>query len=218
MKRIGMIVIAMHRTDGRCGLCAGGPARRLPGPGNKPRAAKQAPLQNSIVDLYLSDLKNEVGLSDDQFLKVRADCPAGSSSSRFQSPIRDRILDERQDQLLSQPNPSLRPNLQKLNDDLASLDDGSGRWRSRSCRNLQRAISPSTQAACARISTDSSSDEKLPSMLERLRAAQAIERHARTAGRGARANQQNRKGPGTQRPANTLRGRRATGQTPLAET
>ena len=66
-------------------------------------------------------------------------------------------------------------------------------------RNLQRELSP-RQGLLAREFHKQFISERLPLMLERLRAAQA-ERPA-----AGRANQQNRKDQ-VQRPANTLRGK-----------
>ena len=196
MKRLRMIfpIIALMAS---AAFAQEGP-RTLAGVGEKPERP-QAQLQNGIADLYLASFRERVGLSDEQFLRVRP-MVRRFIQNRFQVANQRRILEERQAQLLSQSNAS-EAEIQKLNDDLSSLDEAAA-IDGRFMRNLQRELSP-RQALLAREFHRQFISERLPLMLERLRAAQADPN-----GKGerpGRANQQNRKDQG-QRPANTLRG------------
>ena len=197
MKRLGMIlpVIALLAT---AAFAQQGP-RELAGVGDKPERS-QAQLQNTITDLYLANFKERVGLSDDQFLRVRP-MVRRFIQNRFQVANQRRILEERQAQLLNQSNAS-EAEIQKLNDDLSSLDEA-GAIDGRFMKNLQRELSP-RQGALAREFHKEFINERLPLMLERLRAAQADPNRGERA--AARANQQNRKDQG-QSPGTTLRGK-----------
>ena len=198
MKRLGMIfpIIVLMAS---AAFAQEGP-RALAGAGEKPERP-QAQLQNSIADLYLANFKEKVGLSDDQFLRVRP-MVRRFIQNRFQVANQRRILEDRQAQLLGQSNAS-ETEIQKLNDDLTSLDEA-GAIDGRFMRNLQRELSP-RQGLLAREFHKQFISERLPLMLERLRAAQA-DPNGKGERPAARANQQNRKDQG-QRPANTLRGK-----------
>ena len=198
MKRLGMIlpIIALLAT---AAFAQQGP-RELAGVGDKPERP-QAQLQNTIADLYLANFKARVGLSDDQFLRVRP-MVRRFIQNRFQVANQRRILEERQAQLLNQSN-APEAEIQKLNDDLSSLDEA-GAIDGRFMKNLQRELSP-RQGALAREFHKQFINERLPLMLEQLRAAQA-DPNRKGERAAARANQQNRKDQ-AQRPADTLRGK-----------
>jgi len=198
MKRLGMIlpIIALMAS---AAFAQQGP-RELAGVADKPERS-QAQLQNTIADLYLANFKERVGLSDDQFLRVRP-MVRRFIQNRFQVANQRRILEERQAQLLNQSNAS-EAEIQKLNDDLTSLDEA-GAIDGRFMKNLQRELSP-RQGALAREFHKQFINERLPLMLERLRAAQA-DPNRKGERAAARANQQNRKDQ-AQRPADTLRGK-----------
>ena len=196
MKRLGMIlpIIALMAS---AAFAQQGP-RELAGVGDKPERS-QAQLQNTIADLYLANFKERVGLSDDQFLRVRP-MVRRFIQNRFQVANQRRILEDRQAQLLNQSNAS-EAEIQKLNDDLSSLDEA-GAIDGRFMKNLQRELSP-RQGALAREFHKQFINERLPLMLERLRAAQA-DPNGKGERAAARAN--NRKDQG-QRPNATLRGK-----------
>jgi len=198
MKRLGMIlpIIALMAS---AAFAQQGP-RELAGVADKPERS-QAQLQNTIADLYLANFKERVGLSDDQFLRVRP-MVRRFIQNRFQVANQRRILEERQAQLLNQSN-APEAEIQKLNDDLSSLDEA-GAIDGRFMKNLQRELSP-RQGALAREFHKQFINERLPLMLERLRAAQA-DPNGKGERAAARANQQNRKDQG-QRPNATLRGK-----------
>ena len=197
MKRLGMIlpIIALMAS---AAFAQQGP-RELAGVGDKPERS-QAQLQNTIADLYLANFKERVGLSDDQFLRVRP-MVRRFIQNRFQVANQRRILEERQAQLLNQSNAS-EAEIQKLNDDLSSLDEA-GTIDGRFMRNLQRELSP-RQGLLAREFHKQFINERLPLMLERLRAAQA-DPNRKGERAAARANQQNRKDQAQQ--PGTLRGK-----------
>src|SRR5688572_3063447 len=195
MKRIVMIVIAIGAMAGT--TFAQGP-RALAGR-QEPVQQKQGPLQQSIIALYLSDLKNEVGLTDEQFISVEP-IVRRFIVQRFNNANQRQMLDARKDQLLNQPNPS-PADLQQLNDELTKLDNNHGTWKSRFMQNL---LPPLTeyQRIRARDFNDMFIDEKLPALVENFRAESAA-RGMQERPAAGRANQ-NRKGaaqPGS--PANT---------------
>jgi len=145
----------------------------------------QAQLQNRIADFYLVNFKEEVGLSNDQLLRVGPKIRR-FILNRFQAANQRRILEERQDQLLSQPDAS-DADLQKLNQDIANLEDASIIDR-RFLKNLEPELSE-RQLALARQFHKRFISEKLPMILEQLREERAAAR-----GRpGGRPNQQNRR-------------------------
>jgi hypothetical protein len=155
----------------------------------------QAQLQNRIADFYLVNFKEEVGLSNDQLLRVGPKIRR-FILNRFQAANQRRILEERQDQLLSQPDAS-DADLQKLNQDIANLEDASIIDR-RFLKNLEPELSE-RQLALARQFHKRFISEKLPMILEQLREERAAAR-----GRpGGRPNQQNRRD--TAPPPATLR-------------
>ena len=199
MKRIGTIVVIL----GLLSVPAYGQGpRNLAGLGEQAERP-QAQLQRSIIDLYLANFKEQVGLSDEQFLAVRP-FVTRFVNARFQNANQRRLLEERQNLLLSQPNAS-EAEIQKLNEDLSRLDDG-GTIDARFMKNLQPQLTP-RQALLAREFHRQFMTERLPMMLERLRAAQANNPKAQQR-EAARANQQqNRKAQQqADRPGNTLRG------------
>ena len=92
MKRLGLIfpIIALMAS---AAFAQEGP-RALAGVGED-RDRPQAQLQNSIADLYLANFKERVGLSDDQFLRVRP-MVRRFIENRFQVANQRRILEDRQ--------------------------------------------------------------------------------------------------------------------------
>jgi len=162
-----------------------------------------AQVQRGIIELYLANFRDAVGLSEEQFLRV-SPFVNRFVNARFQNANQRRILEERQAQLLSQPNAS-ETEFQSLNEELGKLEDG-GAIDARFMKNLGTELTP-RQATLAREFHKTFITERLPNLLERLRAAQANNPKAQQR-EAARANQQqNRKGqPQADRPANTLRG------------
>ena len=200
MTRLGMILLTMAILSISV-LAQDGP-RELVGRG-EPVDRPQTQLQRNITDLYLANFKQEVGLSDDQFENV-APIIRTFIERRFGVANQRRALEERQNQLLSQPNPS-EAEIQKLNEELTSLDE-SAALDARFMRNLQPQLSE-RQLLAARAFHRNFNNEKLPRALERLRANTAPRGQQRP-GAAARGNpQQNRRDQvQPKRPANTLRG------------
>jgi hypothetical protein len=199
MKRIGTILVILSVLS--VPAFAQGP-RNLAG---RDEAAErpQAQIQKGIIDLYLANFKAQVGLSDEQFLAVRP-FVTRFINARFQNANQRRLLEERQNQLLSQPNAS-EADIQKLNEDLSKLDDG-GAIDARFIRNLEPQLT-GRQVLLAREFHRQFMTERLPMVLERLRAAQANNPKAQQR-EAARANQQQKRKGQSQvdQPANTLRG------------
>jgi len=192
MKRIALLLVSLSLTVSA--YAQNGP-RTLAGGGDAPDR-QQAQLQNRIADLYLVSFREEVGLSDDQLLKVGPKIRK-FILNRFQAANQRRVLEERQDQLLSQPGAS-EADLQKLNQDIGNLEDASIIDR-RFLKNLEPELTE-RQLALARQFHRRFVSERLPMILEQLRAERAAAR-----GRaGARPNQQNRQN--TTPPPTTLRG------------
>jgi len=163
----------------------------------------QAQLQQQIADLYLANFKAQVGLDDDQFLVVRP-LVLRFINQRFQNANQRKTLEDRQAQLLSQPDPS-ETEIQTLNEDLSKLDDG-GAIDKRFLNNLQTRLQP-RQSLLAREFHKGFINETLPMVLERLRAAQAnAPKGPRQRPADARANQQQNRNQQRQ-DANTLRGK-----------
>ena len=163
----------------------------------------QAQLQQQIADLYLANFKAQVGLDDDQFLVVRP-LVLRFMNQRFQNANQRKTLEDRQAQLLSQPDAS-ETEIQTLNEDLNKLDDG-GTIDQRFMRNLQMRLTP-RQASLARQFHKSFINETLPLTLERLRAAQAnAPKNQPQRPADARPNQQQKRNQQRQ-DANTLRGK-----------
>jgi len=206
MKRIVMIVVAIGAMAGIA--FAQGP-RALAGR-QEPVQQKQGPLQQSIIALYLSDLRGEVGLTDEQFISVEP-IVRQFIRQRFSIANQRQMLDARKEQLLNQPNPS-PADLQTLNDELAKLDNNHGTWKSRFMQMLRPQLTE-YQRTRTRDFNDRFIDEKLPALVDNFR-AQNPARGVQERPAAVRANQ-NRKGaaqPGS--PVDTLRGQDAAPVTP----
>jgi hypothetical protein len=174
----------------------------------EPADRTQAQLQRNITDLYLSNFKEQVGLSDDQFLNV-APIVRNFIDRRFQVANRRRQLEERENQLLSQPNPS-EAEVQRLNEELSSLDE-SAAMDARFMRNLQSQLSD-RQLLAARQFHRNFINDKLPRAIERLRAQNPARGQQPQRPPAARSNPQpNRRDqpPPQTRPGAALRGRQA---------
>lgn len=156
----------------------------------------QNQLQNRIADFYLVNFKEEVGLTDEQLLLVGPKIRR-FIQNRFQAANQKRILENRQEQLLKQPNTS-DADLQRLNQEIGNLEDAAIIDR-RFLKNLQPELTE-RQIALARQFHKRFISERLPMILERLR-----EENATARGRSgvARPNQQNRRGANP--PPTTLR-------------
>jgi hypothetical protein len=198
MKRLGMIIAITSVFA----VSAFGQGPRALNGGDVVADRPLPQLQKGIIELYLANFRNEVGLSDDQFLRV-SPLVTRFVNARFQNANQRRMLEERQTELLSQPNPA-EADIQKLNEDLARLEEG-GVIDKRLIKNLQPELTP-RQSLLASEFHRQFITERLPMLLERLRAAQANNPKAQERQANRANQQQNRKGqPQADRPANTLR-------------
>src|SRR4030095_9009873 len=118
MKRLGLI-LAAYGFMTLSALAQNGP-RNLAGQ-EETADRPQAQLQNRIADFYLVNFKEEVGLTDEQLLKVGPKIRR-FIQNRFQAATQSRILVDREDQLWNQPNAS-DADLQRLNQEINNLED-----------------------------------------------------------------------------------------------
>jgi len=206
MKRIGAIVITLFVASSAFAQQAG--PRNLSGQGETLEQS-QNELQRSVIELYVFNLRNEVGLSEEQFLKA-APVIQRFIRMRFQNANQRKNLFERQEQLLSEPNAS-DADIQKVNQEVNRLDEETATWNGRMLRNLQAALAD-RQLSDRQISALQSFNrrffnEKLPTVLEQMRANNAAVKaqQQQRPNAAGRSNPPNRKDPAA--PANGLRGR-----------
>ena len=201
MKRIGMIVILIAAMAGMAFAQAG--PRDLTGPENvQQQKQAQAPLQQSIIALYLSDFRREVELTEDQFINV-VPIVRNFIQQRFRIANERQSLDDRKSKLLSQPNPS-PTELQELNNLLTKQGSASGSWKTRFMLQLQPHLTD-LQRVRAYDFDDRFMSEKLPALVEKFRADNAAARGAQSKpAMRANPNRGETLKPGS--PVDTLRG------------
>jgi len=201
MNRIGAI-LAMLLAASSAFAQQGGP-RSLAGQQSDTVEEPQAQLQRSVTQLYVFGLQNEVGLSDGQFLKARQTIQQ-FIGMRFRYANQRKTLDDRQNLLLSQPNAS-ESDIQKLNEDVSKLDLETSNWEGRLVKRLQTDLGTDQQLSDRQIALLRTYNrrfftERLPNVLEQMRAGNLPPK-----GQRARGNQ-NPNNQTTRAPANTLRG------------
>jgi hypothetical protein len=176
--------------------------RNLAGRSDATEQESQTQLQSSVIQLYVFNLKNEVGLTEEQFIKAR---PVFQRfiRMRFQNATQRKTLDERQMALLSRPDAS-EADLQKLNQEVTKLDGQTGTWEGRMIQGLQSELADrqlsERQIAALRTYNRRFFTERLPGVLEQMRANPP-----------AKGRQRPEAAPGNQNPRNqttpnTLRG------------
>ena len=177
----------------------------------------QVQLQRSVVQLYLADMKNELGLSDEQFLKA-GPVIQQFIQMRFRNANQRKALGERQDRLLSEPN-AAQTDIKQLNDELTELDGQTASWDGRFMRRLQtelvgRELSD-RQMLMLRDFNRRFFNEKLPTLVEQIRSENLIKaRGQQQRPAAARANQNRKDQVQPNGPANTLRGNNKPGVQP----
>jgi hypothetical protein len=208
MKRLGVFVIILFLTTSAFAQQVG--PRELSGQAGAVEQP-QAQLQRSIIVLYLSDLRNELELTEEQFLKAEP-VIRQFIQMRFKNANQRKSLDERQGQLLNEPNAS-PADLQKLNEDLTVFERQTANWDGQFIKRLQGELSnqelSERQILLLRGFNRRFFNEKLPTLVERAR-AENVAKGQQQRPAAARANQ-NRKNP-AQQPngtGNTLRGKNA---------
>jgi hypothetical protein len=127
---------------------------------------------------------------------------------RFRFANTRKTLDERQAQLLSQPNAS-NADIQKLNEEVSKLDADTATWEGRLVQRLQTELGGEYQLSerqilALRTYNRRFFNERLPNVLEQMRAGAAPRGQQRS---GARGNQPSKNQ--STLPANTLRGNNA---------
>jgi hypothetical protein len=208
MSRLGVFVIVLFLTTSAFAQEAG--PRDLEGQAGAIEQP-QAQLQRSVIMLYLSDLRNEVGLTEDQFLKAEP-VIREFIQRRFRNANQRNNLEKRQGQLLNQPDAS-PAELQKLNEDFIQLDRQAGNWDTQFVNRLQGELSNRElslrQIVLLRDFNKRFFNEKLPTLVERIRSENVVKGQQQQQRPAAARADQNRKNP-AQQPngtGNTLRGK-----------
>ena len=135
-----------------------------------PRPAAQAnraqQIQNRIADLYLSDFRNALELTDEQFLKL-GPIARRFIQMRFQAANQRERINQRLDQLLSQPDPS-DEDVRQLSDEKERFERNAGNLEGRLVANVRADL---TARQIARIYDLNRKffEEKLPRLLEQAR-------------------------------------------------
>lgn len=133
-----------------------------------PQGQLQQQIQGRIADLYLSSFREEVELTDEQVLKLSPDIRQFIQGS-FRLANRRRVLNERQAQLLSQPNPS-RTDVQMLNEQRARMETEAATLESRFLRRHEADLSE-RQMLLVSVFNRKFFNERLPRLLDQARAA-----------------------------------------------
>jgi chromosome segregation ATPase len=179
-------------------------------PNARPEAAQVQKIQEQITDFYLSDFRNELGLTEEQFFSLNQPLRQ-FMRMRFQAPARRQEMNQRLDQLLSQPNPP-EAEVQKLTKEIAQFDRQMGNQEERFLAAFGSELSTRQQAQLLQFNRRFF-NEKLPGLIR-----QARERNAAQAQRQAQQKQQQqRQKPAADpvrpnntpvaRPGNALRGK-----------
>jgi hypothetical protein len=200
MNRFGAILVMLLCSSSA--FAQAGP-RDLAGQ-NETLEQPQGQLRRSVTTLYIFSLKDEVGLTDEQFMKALPTIQ-NFIRMRFENANTKKTLDERQNQLLRQPDAS-EADIQKLNEEVTKLEGETGTWEGRMVRKLQAELGDrqlsDRQILALRSYNRKFFNERLPTLLEQMRAGNTPPRGQRPG--SARGNPP----PNNQatRPANTLRG------------
>jgi len=166
----------------------------------------QGQLRRSVTQLYIFSLKDEVGLTDEQFARAMH-IIQNFIRMRFENANTRKTLDERQNQLLRQPDAS-EADIQKLNEEVTKLQAETGTWEGRMVRRLQAELGDhqlsDRQILALRSYNRKFFNERLPTLVDQMRAGNTPPRGQRPGARGnPPPNNQ------TTLPANTLRGNNA---------
>ena len=177
-----------------------GPRRELRADGSTSAPNPRQQIQQRITDIYISDFRGAVELSDEQFLKL-SPTVREFIQMRFQAANVREELKRRQELLLSQPNPS-EADFHKLSEEQARFENNQGTMETRFVTQLRSELSPRQIQLVRRFNTRFF-EQRLPALLERARAAAASGDRPQ---RPAAAGRQNR-GDLPARNGTTLRGK-----------
>src|SRR5262245_5751440 len=128
--------------------------------------AQTQQLQQRITDLYLSDFRNEVQLSDEQFLKLNGGI-RNFMQNQFQAARRRQALKQQLDQLMSQPNPS-ETDVQRLIEARNQFERESATMETRFLNRMGAELSPGQQLRVMEFNRRFM-NEKLPDLVQRAR-------------------------------------------------
>jgi len=131
-----------------------------------PEQKQAQQIQQRIAELYVSDFRNEVQLTDDQFLKLGPNIRQ-FIMNRFKNAERRRDLTQQREQLLGQPNPS-DADVQKLNEDTAQFERQSAMAEANFLGRIRSELTPRQQLLIPQFNRKFF-DERLPDLLRRAR-------------------------------------------------
>jgi hypothetical protein len=153
---------AFAQADGAEPQLAPADVRRDVAP--EPKQAQR--LQQQITDLYISDFKNEVGLTDEQFLKLNNPLRE-FMRRRFMAPRQRQDLNQRLQRLLSQPNPS-DSDVQQLTNEIAEHDREIGTLEARFLARMGSELTPRQRLLFTQFN-QKFFNEKLPGLISQAR-------------------------------------------------
>jgi len=123
-------------------------------------------VQRRVTDLYLSNFRNQVGLSEEQFLKV-SPVLTQFVRNRFRTARERAALDQQLNRLLSQPNSS-ETDIQKLTEDRAKLETEAATMETRFVNRLRPDLTARQAALIFQFNTRF--NERLRDVVDQVRA------------------------------------------------
>jgi hypothetical protein len=137
---------------------------------SNPETAQMQQVRQGIVDLYLSDFRREVELTEEQFLKLNP-LIREFIQERFRRANQRQQLKQRQDHLLSQRNPG-EADVQRLSEDQERFESETATLENRFVAGMRSDLT-ARQALLVRRFNRTFFEEKLPGLIERARVAAA---------------------------------------------
>lgn len=137
----------------------------------RPEAAQAQPvqqqrIQQQITDLYVSDFRNDVQLSDDQFLKLNSGI-RNFMRMQFETARRRQAFKQQIDQLMNQPNPS-ETDVQRLIDAKNQFDREAATSETRFLTRIGNELSPAQKVRVMEFNRKFMG-EKLPGLIQQAR-------------------------------------------------
>ena len=148
-------------------------------------------VQQQIIDLYLSDFRTDVGLSEEQFLKV-SPVLRQFVRNRFQAARSRADLDQQLTRLLSQPNSS-EADIQRLTADRAKVETEAATMEARLVNRLRPDLTARQAALVFQFNTRF--NERLRGVVDQVRANAAARGQRQRPGAAARPNANGAKEP-----------------------
>jgi hypothetical protein len=169
----------------------------------RPQVTQAQRLQEQIIDLYISNFKSEVELTDEQFLRLSMPL-RNFIKNRFQAPLRRQALNQRRQQLLGQANPS-EADVQQLNEEIAQFDRDTAMLEARFLTRVGSQLTPRQKLLLTQFN-QKFFNEKLPGLINQAREQNAQRGQRQRPADVANGNDAARPNAPA-RPGNALRGR-----------